>query len=98
MLYTPSELTRQIGHRIRKRRTALGWTQVQAASRAGIAYRTWRRLEGEGKASLEDMVKAAVALRAEDALAQLFPEPEARNLDELLARQRSEAAGHGRRP
>ncbi len=98
MLESPSELTRQIGQRIRKRRATLGWTQVEAASRAGIAYRTWRRLEDEGKASIEDMVKAAVALRAEDALAQLFPEPEARNLDELLARQRSEAARKGRQP
>ena len=98
MLESPSELTRQIGQRIRKRRATLGWTQVEAASRAGVAYRTWRRLEDEGKASIEDMVKAAVALRAEDALAQLFPEPEARNLDELLARQRSEAARKGRQP
>ena len=99
MLETPLELTRQIGQRIRQRRAAFCWTQADAASRAGVAYRTWRRLEAEGKASLEDMVKAAVALRAEEALSQLFRQPEARNLDELLARQRSEASSRkGGRP
>ena len=64
------------------------------AQRAGVAYRTWRRLETEGRASLEDMVKAAVALRCEDALQVLFPLPVASDLDALLAQQ----AAAARRP
>lgn len=61
----------------------------------GVAYRTRRRLETEGQASLEDMVKAAVALRCEDALSALFPLPAASSLDALLAQQ---AASAGIRP
>lgn len=69
---------------------SLGWSQVEAAERAGIAYRTWRRLESEGRASMEDMAKAAVALRCEETLAGLFPLPAATSLDAFLAQ---EAAG-----
>jgi DNA-binding XRE family transcriptional regulator len=48
-----------IGQRIKIRRLALSLTQKDAAERSGVAYRTWRRMEGEGKASIEDMVRAA---------------------------------------
>lgn len=65
----------------------LGWTQLEAASRAGISYRPWRRLKSQGKASIEDLVRAAFALRCEADLEALFPEPPARSMDELLARQ-----------
>lgn len=95
MIKTPSEILLDLAQRIRERRVALGWPQLEAARRAGVAYRTWRRLETEGRASLEDMVKAAVALRCEDALDTLFPLPEASSLDALLALQ---AAGAAARP
>lgn len=95
MLQTPFEILHELAGRIKARRVALGWPQLEAAHRAGVAYRTWRRLETEGQASLEDMVKAAVALRCEEALAALFPLPVASNLDALLAQQ---AAGAATRP
>lgn len=81
----------KIGHRIRQRRLALNLTQQTAAAKAGVAYRTWRRLEGRGQASIEDMVRAAIALRCDEDLAALFPEPAAISMDELLARQRRAA-------
>ena len=87
MLQTPSEILDELAGRIKARRVALGWPQLEAAQRAGVAYRTWRRLETEGQASLEDMVKAAVALRCEEALGALFPLPAASSLDALLAQQ-----------
>jgi transcriptional regulator with XRE-family HTH domain len=34
-----------LGQRIRRRRLDLGYMQVDAAVRAGMSYRTWRRLE-----------------------------------------------------
>lgn len=92
---TPAEILQELAGRIKARRVALGWPQIEAAQRAGVAYRTWRRLETQGRASLEDMVKAAVALRCEDALDTLFPLPAAINLDALLAQQ---AAGAAPRP
>lgn len=91
VLRTPSEILQELAGRIKARRVALGWPQLEAAQRAGVAYRTWRRLETEGQASLEDMVKAAVALRCEDSLQALFPLPAASNLDALLAQQAAAA-------
>ena len=87
MLKTVGELTVELGARIRMRRALMGLTQAEAAGRAGVAYRTWRRLECEGAASLEDLVKASLALRCEGGLEDLFPRPAASSLDELIQRQ-----------
>lgn len=91
MLETPLELAQGLGGRVRARRLALGMTQVAAAARAGVAHRTWRRLEGEGRASVEDLVRAALALRCEQGLAELFPLPAATSMDALLAAQQQAA-------
>jgi transcriptional regulator with XRE-family HTH domain len=88
MILTPIELTASLGQRIRRRRVAMNLTQVEAAARAGVAYRTWRRLEADGKASIEDLVRAATALRCEQGLAGLFPEPAAASMDALLDQQK----------
>lgn len=87
MMRTTPELLQDLAERIKVRRLAMGWPQQEAAKRAGVAYRTWRRLETQGKASIEDLVKAAVALRCDEGLLSLFPEPAAANLDDLLKRQ-----------
>jgi len=91
MLKTRAELLQEIGQRISVRRKALGWTQQAAAERSGVNYRTWRRLEGTGQASVEDLVKAAVALRCEEGLEALFPAPVASTLDGLLRQQKRQA-------
>lgn len=78
----------KLGGQIRTRRLAMGLTQADAAGRAGVAYRTWRRMEKDGSASIEDLVRAALALRCELGLEALFPEPAASNMDDLLNRQR----------
>lgn len=88
MLHTPSEIAADLGQRIQHRRLAMNLTQVDAASRAGVSYRTWRRLEAEGKASIDDLVRAAVALRCEQDLFVLFPEPVASSMDALLEQKR----------
>jgi transcriptional regulator with XRE-family HTH domain len=93
MLKTSSELIEELASRIRVRRLAMELSQQDAAQRSGIAYRTWRRLETEGKASIEDLIKAAIALRCEEALEALFPAPSATSLDELLRRQAKAPAG-----
>jgi transcriptional regulator with XRE-family HTH domain len=91
MLETPVELAAALGKRIRACRNALGWTQVAAAERAGISYRTWRRLEAEGKASIDDLIRAAIALRCDQTLGELFPPPVATSMDSLLEQQRRAA-------
>jgi transcriptional regulator with XRE-family HTH domain len=87
-LKTAVELQTDLGDRVKIRRIALGFSQKDAATRAGVAYRTWRRMEAEGKASIEDLVKAALALRCEEGVAGLFPGPEATSMDELLRQQK----------
>lgn len=91
MFETPIEMAQAIGHRIRARRLVMGWGQAEAADRAGVSYRTWRRMETEGKASIDDLVRAAIALRCEQDLKTLFPEPPAASMDELLKRQQKQA-------
>lgn len=97
MLETPFELATTLGQRIKARRLGMGYTQADAAARAGVAYRTWRRLENEGKASIVDLVRAAIALRCERDLAALFPEPAATSMDVLLQQQREAQAAAPKR-
>jgi transcriptional regulator with XRE-family HTH domain len=93
MIKTVSELAQELADRIKARRVALGLPQQEAARRSGVAYRTWRRLETQGKASIGDLIKAAIALRCEEALTGLFPEPAAASLDDLLRRQARATSG-----
>ena len=97
MLKTPSELLRDLGESIRARRIGQGWSQSEAAARAGIGTRTWRRLETDGQATIETLVNAAIALRCEDGISQLFPAPAASSLDDLLKRQAALAQPKPRR-
>jgi len=97
MLKTPQELLHEIGEAIRARRIGQGWSQLEAASRAGVGLRTWRRLETGGQATIDTLVNAAIALRCEEGLAQIFPAPSASSLDDLLARQAAAAKAKPRR-
>ena len=96
MMKTYAEQLQELGACIRARRKGLGLTQQAAAERSGVNYRTWRRLEGMGQASIEDLVRAAVALRCEGGLEGLFPAQTAANLDELLRQQKAQARRSGR--
>jgi transcriptional regulator with XRE-family HTH domain len=88
MLFTLQDQLTGLGKRIKARRLALDLTQQMAAARAGVAHRTWRRMEAEGRASIEDLVRAALVLRCDEGIASLFPEMAASSMDELLSQQR----------
>ncbi len=88
MILTLQEHLQGLGQRIKARRLALDLTQQAASAKAGVSHRTWRRMEAEGKASIEDLVRAAFALRCDEGVADLFPEVAAGSMDELLAQQR----------
>lgn len=91
MTLSLTEQMADLGLRIKARRLAFDMTQQAAAAKAGVAHRTWRRMETEGKASIEDLVRAAIALRCDDGFAGLFPQMAATSMDELLAQQRKMA-------
>jgi transcriptional regulator with XRE-family HTH domain len=97
MLKTSTELLQEVANGIRARRLSMDFSQQEAAQRSGIAYRTWRRLETEGKASVKDLIKAAIALRCEENLGALFPVPSATSLDELLKQQAKAATAAANR-
>lgn len=96
MLKTPVELRQELGQAIRARRIGQGWSQKEAATRAGMGLSTWVRMENHGPSLVENLINAALALRCEEGLSQLFPAPAAASLDELLKRQAA-AASHPRR-
>lgn len=97
MILTLQDHLTELGEQIRARRVALNLTQQAASIKAGVAYRTWRRMEGEGRASIDDLVRAAIALRCDDGIEALFPAMVARCMDDLLAQQRL-AARTSRKP
>jgi transcriptional regulator with XRE-family HTH domain len=86
-----SDLLAQTGRQIRKRRLSMNLTQAEAAAKSGVAYRTWRRMEKDGSASIEDLIRAAIAMRCERGLGELFPELAASSMDELLRAQQAAA-------
>lgn len=88
MFFTLKDQMTDLGKRIKARRLALDLTQQAAAAKSGVAHRTWRRMEAEGMASIEDLVRAAIALRCDEGIVGLFPEMAANSMDDLLAQQR----------
>ncbi|MER2566928.1 MAG: helix-turn-helix domain-containing protein [Myxococcaceae bacterium] len=59
--------------------------QEELAERAGVGVMTVRRFEKTGRASIENVLRIAFALRAEAGFESLFEAPKYRTLDEALA-------------
>ena len=60
--------------------------QVELAVRAGVGVATIHRFEKTGTASLENVLRIAMALQAEAGFDKLFEAPAYSSLDEALAR------------
>jgi transcriptional regulator with XRE-family HTH domain len=84
-LRSPSEVLLEMGQRARALRLHRNVTQSQLSARADVSLRTLRRFERTGQASTAVMVRIAFALGAEEPIDALFPQPEARSIDEFLA-------------
>ncbi len=87
MLKTPDELKCELGQAIRKRRIGQQLSQDETAKRAGMSLSTWKRIEAHGPSSVTHLINAAITLRCEEGISQLFPPPAASSLDEILKRQ-----------
>jgi transcriptional regulator with XRE-family HTH domain len=80
---TAQEAARELARRARQLRLELGWSQTEAARRAGIAFSTLRHFERSGQISLERLLLLARALDAFKAFDRLFEPPKARTLADL---------------
>lgn len=75
-----------LGERARQLRLVHKLQQAELATRAGIGVATVRRFEKTGTASIENVLRIAMALSAEAAFDKLFEAPAYASLDEALAR------------
>jgi transcriptional regulator with XRE-family HTH domain len=91
MLKTAKEIRQDVGAAIRRRRVLQRLSQDEAATRAGISLSSWKRMEALGPSSFDHMIEAAFVLRCEDQISDLFPQPAASSMDELLKRQAAES-------
>lgn len=87
MIKTPRELLLELGQAIRSRRIGYQFSQEEAAKRAGMSLSTWKRMEAHGPSSVAHLIDAAITLRCEDGVGQLFPPLAASSMDELLKQQ-----------
>ena len=83
---TPSDVLIAVGERARQLRLLRDLTQEDLARRSGVGTATLYRFEKTGRLSLENALRIAVALGAEDAFQHLFALPKYTSLDEALAR------------
>jgi transcriptional regulator with XRE-family HTH domain len=96
-LQSPGEIARMLAKRIRTLRLDHGWTQQEAAERAGLALATYRQFERTGRTSLERLLKLAVVLDAREGFDHLFVRPPARSLAELEKQAEPQTRKRGRR-
>lgn len=66
-----------IGQHIKARRLDRGLTQAALAKHAGISLPTMQRLEGQGQAKVESLVRVLRSLRLLDALEAMLQTPPA---------------------
>ncbi len=74
----------QLGERVRALRFIRGLKQSELASRAGVSIGVVQRLEATGRASIENVLRVAMALGAEEGVERLFEPIRFRTLDEAL--------------
>jgi transcriptional regulator with XRE-family HTH domain len=79
------EALEAVGERARQLRLQRNFTQQELAVRSGIGTATVQRFEKTGHVSLENALRIAVALGAEDGFRRLFEPPKYASLEEALA-------------
>ncbi len=69
---TPEEVRRELGTRLKAQRLAQGIAQEELGARAGVSIGTVKNLENKGQASLESLLRIAMALGLADHFQALF--------------------------
>ena len=92
-LQSPTELCVELAARLRVRRLTLRITQAELARRAGVNVGTVKNIESKGgTASLDSIVRVALALGLADQFQSLFDVP----VKSIAEMERKEVAPHKR--
>jgi transcriptional regulator with XRE-family HTH domain len=83
LFLSPHDVALTLAKRAREARLASDLTQAGLASRAGVSVGSLKRFEQTGAASLEAVIRIAIALRADQGFDALFQPPQFNSLDEL---------------
>jgi transcriptional regulator with XRE-family HTH domain len=79
---------KEVAARARRLRLLQNLKQDEVAERAGVGVMTVKRFEQTGRASIENVLRIAHALRADAGFEELFKTPPYESIDEALARPR----------
>lgn len=71
---TDKTILEELGRRLSKQRLGLGITQGEVATRAGLGKRTVERIEADGSAQIDTLVRILRALNILDRLDSLIPD------------------------
>ena len=86
---SPNEVATQLATRVKARRLELNLTQEGLATRAGIKFATYRRLEQTGEISLRGLIQIAFALNTLSEFDNLFAQKQYQSLDDVLNEQKA---------
>ena len=87
-LATSDSLIRLLGERLEALRLSRNLTQAQLAREAGISVSTLKRLERGESTALDAFVRVLVALRLQDHVTALLPDPGVRPIERALRQGR----------
>lgn len=90
---SPADICRSVAVRARAARLAANLSQEGLAERSGVSLGTLKRFEHTGAASLDVVVRIALALRLESGFEGLFVLPKFTSLDEVIATPRKRRRG-----
>jgi len=82
---SPLDVALGLSQRARSARLAADLTQAGLASRAGVSVGSLKRFEQTGAASLDAVIRIAIALRLEQGFDSVFAPPRLSSLDEIAA-------------
>lgn len=95
-LSTPEEIGRTLGRRIRELRLLQDWSRGTLAARAGVAPASLKRFENTGRASLDLVLRVALALGRLADFEGLLTPPVVQTLAELERQARNRPRKRGR--
>ena len=88
VFYTPSEISKSLGKRLKQQRLYQNLTQVELAQKAGIGLSTVSRIESGEGGTLDNVIRYAMSVGLVNEFADLFAN-NPKTIDEVIAQKRS---------